>query len=662
MSRADEVTVRSSLEEFLKHEGLLSLIPPYRQERMFRLRTGLPWMCLMLLSSSGLLALGGTSGAALLAPVGVLLLDAAFIAVLSVLYATRMRSNPIPAAVDVYLTALAPVSLAVYIGWTAQSFWALAGSGIVFHVLFDMLMSMQDHGARLYMVWSQLKLGMRMIVRSAKMATILLPLLLVFVLFSLFSQEIWIVLSMLEADQAAGAFVLLVLPASFYIWASVKIRVRELVGAMDKEKMRAELMKIPVIRANYHEGYLSPEELNEAHRQVAWRDMESLNREIIPVIRHRLKVQLYLLAGGMGVVLSVCFAVYFFALFYTLIPDVTAAVWTGKSHVLTVYTLRIQDYLPLPGVDWVIEIKQVHMAEAKVAAALGVLLAILANVYALAEETVQKSLEVWLTPHIQQWQTAGFYYRSLLIHNLHIVGEPLLRPDRSFSRVTAQSPDSLPDEKVEAACRTLRHELREFTRVEIRVWRTPPSDSGDPVGGADEAWIMIDDRSSGEYRFSPVPARTSPIRTQHFLGHQLAGEQQAIPDEWFGDTPDTAALAKAVWEADRARQQPVILHPYVTRTDHEVSIEVRLMKRLSRRRDYDQLLDSIARCGALPDIEELDVSLIFREDHDSICSMLWNRPLGFRQYTDEYGSVRFSHDVPLASFIRSNFVKVFSRN
>jgi hypothetical protein len=636
MPTLSQKTLLTCLEDYLKREGLLTVIPSYRRQRLFQPSMRVSWVAwLVLVPVAALWGLGDVHWLlALLVPPGMV---AALFVMTEAAAATWFCNWDVDQKEDlvvIRLVLITPAALAATVGVFLESFWAAALVLTVFVAGMAGLLVLRHQAGRMYTVWSQARLAAQMIGRSLKLATILMPLLLVFVLFSVFSQEIWQVLAALKLHQAVGGFVLLSIPALLYARANFKVLVRDLTRPRNEAALRERLHEIGLIEDNLRDGFISPEEVDKAHEQLVWRDLRQMGLDVFPSIRRRLRLLLYLLAACMTGVLWATFGIYFFALFYTLIPDAVAAEWArvdGKAILRT--------FEPLPGIriNWM----AVHVAELKTAAALGGLLAILANVYALAEEGIRKSMLAWLTPQVEQWQAAGLYYRSLLPRNLQVWGQPDLDPRTGYARVTAVTPPGLDKEAIERACKELRAELDAYPRVKIDVYPRTESFSGETSGWWGEWWSMRDDRSAGQYHFVEFSAVQNQLRNQHMLGQQLHERGEEIADEWFGDTPECAAVGRSIWNLDLRRPHPVVLHPYVRRAGEVLTVEVRLKKRLARHKDHESLLSDLltAITGADTESSEVHLTLLYRDRSDSILSLEWSREQGRRSYRDALGRI-----------------------
>ena len=640
-----EASLFTDLEAYLKREGLLLVIPAYRRDRLFKATLRAAWG--LFLWAATTLAIGldrdvGWAEAVLYPPVSVAIV-AGLALLLFGLFDVHPPTTTRRELVAVFLLLGAPVTLAFAAGWATGSVLATLGLLAMFAGGVVGLLFARHQGRRLYTVYSLLRLAAMMIVRSLKLATILMPLLLVFVLFSVFSQEIWQVFSSLRLRQVAGGLVLISIPAMLYAWANFKGLVRELTPSLGVPELHDHLQQIPGVRDKLDTGYLSPEEVERALVQLRWRDVGHLRNEVIPSIQRRLKLLLWMLALSMTMVLSAAFAVYFFLLFYTLIPDAVAAGWMEMDADQWPVVVR---HFDLPA-GRALNVLAVHVQEMQTAAALGVLLAIIANVYALAEENIRNSLLRWLRPQVAQWQAAGLFYRSLLPENIQVVGEPVMDARRGEARVEAVVPGTLDHEGVEAACRALRAELSDYKRVVISAYPRSCAEDGSGCTDFGHWWQMTDDLLRVDYRFTRLEGQPDPVRFNHFLGQACIKSRDEVPEEWFGDAERTRAIGRAIWTADLRRPQRLILHPYVFTADDVLTIEVRMLKRLVRPRDYDQLYGALrAAVVAEGDMHasELRINLLFRDQPESVGSGEWSPAQRRWNVRDELGRLRFARE------------------
>lgn len=647
-----EETLLSCLESYLKREGLLQVVPASRRDRLFKPALKVPWLAYLWAVTALVLALDADMRwhVAVVRPLAILVVFTLATELTAALYEVRHGVSIRHELTAVFLLLVAPTMLSAAAAVELGSLPIFVGVMALFAGGFTGLLWIRHQGRRLYTVYSQIRLAAQMIVRSLKLATILMPLLLVFVLFSVFSQEIWLVLAQLQPHQVAGGLVLISVPALLYAWANFKVLVRELTPQMTVDELNGHLRQIPSIQEKLEDGFLSPEEVQRARQQLEWRDMDHLRRDVLPSIRRRLRLLLSLLVVCMTTVLSVGFASYFFALFYTLIPDAVAARWMEMPQNewnAVVYELRWLEGLVS------LDVQRVHLSEMRTAAALGVLLAILANVYALAEEGIRNSLLRWLTPQVGQWQAAGLFYRSVLPENIQVVQEPCVDAAGSSVRLLAVVPAHLEHDGVEAAVKALRDEFSEYRRVEVRVHPRACAPQSQCYVDYGTGWLMLDDQGRQEYHFTRLEGAQNPIWQQHFLGLELTEKGEPIPDEWFGDGERASRIGRAIWDADRGRPRPLLLHPFVRTTGNAIDIEVRLLKRLTRRKHYEELYDAFVASLSDADLaeNELRIALLFRDGPESVGSYELNRSLGFRSVRDATGRVRYARDHMFATLL-----------
>lgn len=637
MPRLRQITLLDCLEDYLKNEGLVSVIPAHRRENLFKVGLGAPWILWLVCSSVLFLYLErlDITEALIAAIVAVAILVAlsAIEDMYASYYQARNGQQIDDLAQSLVLSIAAPVLLAIVISIWLRSFSAFWSVLIFYLGGLLVLLILNRQSERLYTVYSQLRLAAKMMVQSLTLASILMPLVLVFVLFSVFSQEIWRVLSSLQVYQAAGGLLLISLPALVYTRASFRQIVEQLVARQPACDLERSFRDIDSIEESRLEGFITRDELDSAAEQVRWRRLTHMEQEVHPPIQGRLRLLLYLLSICMTLVLWLAFALYFFLLFYALIPDEVASGWMEMSD-----DWNTPARLPLVG--WDLGLMQVHLMEMKTALALGGILAISANVYALTETRVRDTLLEWLRPVVAQWQAAGFFYRSLISADIQIWRYAVDLKSRS-ALVLATVPPELSGARIQAAARRVRSELSDYGRVEVKIYPLTENFHGETTEWADRWWHLVDDPVPENCSFVELPPTENSHRTNHMLGRQLSERGEPIPDDWFGLTPETAALARGIWEDDQARPSPVILHPYAEIISGSLAVDIRLRKRLARFKDHMLLLNQILRVVAESAEVAQQVSLVisFGESGERICSLEWNRPMDVTNYRDGKGKL-----------------------
>ena len=147
-------------------------------------------------------------------------------------------------------------------------------------------------------------------------------------------------------------------------------------------------------------------------------------------------------------------------------------------------------------------------------------------------------------------------------------------------------------------------------------------------------WQLLHNKNKGIRIFEPIPLVADELRYQHFLGKECLQKEMEIPDDWFGNTPQGTAIAKAVWEADVGHEW--VLHPY-TFEGTIWSLEIYLTKRMAKSDQYRQYIRELLTLTRqkIPNAQNVWIELYFRDTVDILAHLNWSEQLSYVEYKDE---------------------------
>lgn len=331
-------TLQEHLEEYLKREGLYSIIPEYRKPLLFTLPIAFIWLAgLWILASYFLLRHRGFSGL-IMAILGPLVLFVSTLLILTVFFVIRqLRSGKKLTGADAamvggFLLLGFPVLVAVVLGfylksWSVTVWYAvLSAVGIVFILLLQM------QAYRVHLLIELARSMFRVLWRSVTLLLVLVPLLLVVVLLSVFSQELWESLGGLSLARLVGSGILIALPAILFVLASLKREAMEIVGEFPEEERIVENAEsIPFVKNKLDGGFISEEEWARLKNELEWRDKSKLAENLMSMLQNRVKLWLALLLGLTGIALAISFFVYFYIFFSVLLKPSLVAAWVDMQ-------------------------------------------------------------------------------------------------------------------------------------------------------------------------------------------------------------------------------------------------------------------------------------------------------------------------------------------
>lgn len=324
-------TLREHLEEYLKREGLYAFIPEYRRPPLpiafiWLIGLWLPAICFLLrYRGFGGLMMAVLGPAALLA--GILLILAIFFVVRQFRSGKKLTDTDAGMVGRVLMIGF-PVLMVVVLGlylrsWSVTvSYAVLSAVGMVFVLL------LQWQAYRVHLLIELVRSTCRALWRSVTLLLVLVPLLLVVVLLSVFSQELWESLGNLSLARLVGSAFLIALPAFLLVSASLNREAMEIVGEFPEEERLVENAEsTPFVKSKLDAGLISGEEWARLISELKWRDKSKLTENLMPTLQNRVKLWLALLLGLSSIALIVSFFAYFCILFSVLLKPSLVAAW-----------------------------------------------------------------------------------------------------------------------------------------------------------------------------------------------------------------------------------------------------------------------------------------------------------------------------------------------
>lgn len=635
MERA--TTLQEHLEEYLKREGLYGAISEYRRRLLFTLPIAFIWLAgLWILTTYFLLRHRGFSGL-IMAIIGPAILLASTLLILAVFFVVRQfRSGRKLADADagvvggVFLFGF-PVLMAAVLGLYLRSWIVTVWYVVLSAIGLASILLLQQQAYRVHLLIELARSMFRVLWRSVTLLVVLVPLLLVVVLLSVFSQELWEALASLSLSRLAGSAFLLTLPAFLFVLASLEQEAMAIVGKFpdDEERIVENAKSTPFIKNKLDSGLISEEEWARLGSELRWRDKTKLAENLLPMLQNRVKRWLALLLGLTSVALITTFFAYFYILFSVLLKPSLIAAWVNMQLETLVISLSFFGY------SWEVGLPTTAFPIAKVSLMLAIFVAVMSSVYALTDDSFKMRFTEWLNQKAASWLAVSSIYQSVTSPNYQIWEYVVSDKRKGIANVSIIVPRGLSEEEVEEACEHMESRLQEYgnfvliTAFEQNVER--------PVyryGMPGNRWRLLHNKNKGIRIFERIPLNADELRYQHFLGMDCLQKEVEIPDDWFGNTPQGIAVAKAVWEADAGHEWA--LHPYAFEGT-VLSLEIHLTKRMAKSDQYRQYIRKLLTLTRqkIPDAKNIWIYLYFRDTIDTLAHLNWSEQLSYVEYKDK---------------------------
>lgn len=630
-------TLQEHLEKYLRLEGLYQVIPEHRRRSLFTIPIAFLWMAgAWALAAYFVLRHTGFSGL-IVAVLGPPLMLGSVLLVLAVIFVVRQfRLGKEVTETDAgmiggFLLSGFPVLISIALGIYLRSWSVAIGYIAVYAMGMPIVIVLQQQAYRVHLLIELVRSIFKALWRSVTLLLVLIPLLLVVVLLSVFSQELWEALGSLSLSRLLGSTICLVLLAFIFVLASLEREAEAIVGEFPERKQIVKVAENTLfIKGRLDRGLISEEEWKGLTSELEWRDTVKLADGILPILRSRVKRWLALLLGLTSSTLVVSFFVYFYIFFSVLLSPSLVARWTDMQLDTLMVPISIFQY------SWRIGFPTTAVAVAKVSFVLAVFIAVMSSVYALTDETIKTVFTEWLNRKAASWLSASSLYLCVMSPNYQ-VWEYVVRDKRKgIANVSIVIPKDLPEEKVQEACEHIESRLEDYNNLVLvtafeQNFERPVYKSGIPG----KRWRLLHNKVKDIRTFEPFHLILDELRYQHFLGRDSLDEGVEIPAEWFGNTPKAKALGKAVWEADADHEW--VLHPYVFESDTILSFEICLTKRKTKSgqyREYVRELLTMARQMA-PDAQNVWIEVCFRDTLDTLTRLNWSNQLPYFEYKDE---------------------------
>jgi len=633
-------TLQEYLEKYLKREGLYNVISEYRRSSLFTLPIAFIWLAgLWILAIYFLLRYRGFGGL-MMAIFGPVVLLAGTLLMLVIFFAVRQfrlgkklaytEAGMIGTVLILGFPVLMAIVLGFYLSSLSVTVWyiVLSVAGMMF-VLF-----LQRQTYKIHLLIELVRLTLKVLWRSVTLLPVLAPLLLVVVLLSVFSQELWEFLGSLSLARFIVSVFLIAFPAFLYVLASFKQEAMQIVGELPEEERIVENAQNTIfIKNKLDSGLISEEEWARLRSELEWRDKSRLAENLMPILQNRVRLWLALLLGLTNIALITSFFVYFCILLGVLVKHSLIAAWVDMQ----LGTLKVP--LSCFGYSLEVSLPTTVVPIVKVSLLLAIFVAVMFSVYAFTEDSFKRAFTERLKQKAASWLAVSSVYQGITSPNYQIWEYVVRDKQKGIANVSIVVPQGLHKEVVEKACEHMESRLQEYrnlvlvTAFEQNI-KKPIYRRGMPGN----RWRLLHNKTKDIRIFETISLILDELRYQHFLGMDSLQEEEKIPDGWFGNTPQGRILAKAVWETDVDHEW--VLHPYTFECDNFLSLEVHLMKKMARSDQYRQYIRellTIARKSTSPPLT-IDIDLYFRDTVDSLAMVFWSTDLPYVEYRDETGA------------------------
>lgn len=450
--------------------------------------------------------------------------------------------------------------------------------------------------------------------------------LVVIVLFSIFSAEFWEAIGNLRSSNLVICIVLLIaLPLAFAVSSITReaketIKLPEHVEFLDKVILEpAE--KNEFIRQSRDDDRFTTEDWNLVKEELKWRDPSKLCENIQPILSEHATWWLIVLLTSTVVFLFIAFFIYFSLLFYFLIEPALLSKWiTGNSSAVVQMI-----YFKLPAIGWQLELPSTIQPMAKVSLLLSAFIAMMSIVKVLSDGTVKRRFTEDLSAQASSWIALSCIYRNLISPGYQIWNNSIRR--KGVACVSIITPNSGHLSGVKAACLDVRtHFQKQRKLVLVTAFEYSNSETAYSYGMQVNCWQMLfeQDQEAGDpIQVSMANKPGTPLETD---------------TGWHGNTARAQRLSHEL-----AERIPEGSQCYVFDGERFMNLVIR-RERLQTRREYINLMKTIGTVIATAELRNLTISVYVyhNETQEELAYLLYTQMVPFIAYRDAFdGRMRF---------------------
>ncbi len=402
-----------------------------------------------------------------------------------------------------------------------------------------------------------------------------MPLLLVAILLSLFSGDLWNLLAKVSTTELTVLSVFMYIPVFFAIFA--RIDLTDLIShplLANSENIVDRVFSIPLIQKSKEDNFLSVEDRDDAIGVLNWRNLNRTKELVAQQLERRIQWW-YLLAIILTcILLELSFLAIFFTLFILISPALNQMGWLLPLAQQNI----IQN--PIPQVA-------IFLASIQVAA-------FAANLLDKPKENIlfKRTLE-----KAADWLGAIIVFQALYLPTAQIWESKKELPwHKKFGVTTLRAKviteSDITDEDVKEACEKLEGLFPRFQLVDFSVYRKNENLTQKlRFGVEDFQWKYINNRKLGKKQFTPISFELE-IHEQHMLGKEKLLAKEEIPEKWFGSSKISQKIGKAIWDFDENHE--VIMHPSVLGDEGKaVHVFINLFRKFRKSEEYSSLAHNL---------------------------------------------------------------------
>lgn len=608
---AIRTTLLQALEKYLVQEGLLQALPESRRQ-LYLPPADWPWAATLAIAGLVVSYLAGVApliiSASVILPLIVFLLARGLIRLIAA-FMLPLRWRTI-GRIFLSSTSLASGALvAVVLGkaiWFAVYILLTFPSYLLLRAVFrraPLLTLLSD-------IWRTFWHALR---RTLRALGLLLPLMIVFLLLSVFSSELWQSVGTVGTWQFVGALVLVLGLGIFVATTRTQSAVDSIPDPepFDPTALVAASFANPPLDSHSEQAAAQ----DQLYREVSWRYIQKIQARATKTARKRLRWRVIGRLTTSAILLGLIMGGYLWVLFTLLFTYDVIAVFMAKPAATDIAA---------------------GITLAKVTLFLVVFIITYFIVQALTEDKVKRELFEDLSVDVENWVRTLMLYDVCLTPGYQEWNTPIVHPSIDTTEIEIVVPAGTTDTEAQEACTQAAQCLQPSPSIVI-VTAYERRDSAEydwDVPG--RQWQLICWPHGGGFVTQHTGAEDP--RHQHAQGLECERAGQFIPDEWFGFRAHDKVIARKLWQTERTSTW---YHVYSCSGPSNLWLFLRLRHSLDSTAAYQALAEEVLEViveSELTDAFLISISVYIADSPCRLAHVFWRRQPGQHAFVWDHGN------------------------
>jgi len=434
-----------------------------------------------------------------------------------------------------------------------------------------------------------------------------IPILVITIFLSLFSEDVWVLTNALTWKSLIIISIALIIVILFTATKINKGWIRnQILSYLDlPEKIVTRVFEFPSIIKLKQSGFVSIEDEENVLDFLKWREIKDIVKKELPKLSAQIERRHSLSILSSTLLLGFILFIILTMLFYALSPALVKIGW-----IQTFSVVNTQGLFSILKLSFLISTLQMA-----------------AFLSSLAEQTRENLITTASLEKTIDWISAITVFQSVLFPNSQLwsirteIQGSFKKWNATIGRVIVK--EGLTNTAIEQICKDIEATYITHTdKVEFKIYKNKLDLIKELESDKDNFnWHYIHNLSSNHISFGEISENIDFSAEEHLLGRDYIQQDKAIPDSWFGNTPTTAIIGRAIWDLDNDHHY--IMHPSVWQIKDKdiLNIQIRLYKKFPDLEDYGEWVRNsliIAKTN-LENLKVINIFFCYRFEEKWVC-------------------------------------------